>query len=89
MRPYSDDLRVRIIAAIERGEESWRQIARRFVVSVSCVIRLVQRYRETGTVQPKPHGGGQPPALRPDQLDGSCDAPSRLSSFKLRRWPPC
>jgi transposase len=69
MRPYSDDLRVRIIAAIERGEESWRQIAQRFVVSLSCVIRLVQRYRDTGAVQPKPHGGGQRPALSPDQLD--------------------
>jgi transposase len=69
MRPYSDDLRVRIIDAIERGEESWRQIAQRFVVSVSCAIRLVKRYRDTGAVQPKPHGGGQKPALSPDQLD--------------------
>ena len=69
MRPYSDDLRVRIIDAIERGEESWRQIARRFDVSLSCVIRLVQRYRETGAVRPKPHGGGQRPALDSEHLD--------------------
>jgi transposase len=69
MRPYSDDLRVRIIDAIERGEESWRQIAQRFVVSVSCVIRLARRYRDTGTLQPKPHGGGQKPALSLDQRE--------------------
>ena len=69
MRPYSNDLRIRIIGAIERGEESWRQIARRFVVDLSFVIRLVRRYRETGTIQPKPHGGGRRPALGPDQLE--------------------
>lgn len=69
MRPYSDDLRIRIIGAIERGEESWRQIARRFDVHVSFVIRLVRSYRETGTVQPRPHGGGRKPALGPEQLE--------------------
>jgi transposase len=69
MRPYSDDLRIRIIGAIERGEESWRQIARRFVVHVSFVIRLVRSYRETGTVQPRPHGGGRKPALGSEQLE--------------------
>jgi transposase len=67
MRPYSDDLRGRIIDAIECGEESWRQIAKRFDVSLSCVIRLVRRYRDSGTLQPKPHGGGQKPALTWDQ----------------------
>jgi len=69
MRPYSDDLRIRIIEAIQRGEESWRQIARRFVVDVSFVIRLVRSYRETGTIQPRPHGGGRRPALGPEQLE--------------------
>jgi transposase len=69
MRPYSDDLRVRIIDAIELGQESWRQIAKRFVVSLSCVVRLVQRYRGTGAVQPKPHGGGNPAVLGPEDLE--------------------
>src|SRR4029079_8235411 len=69
MRPYSDDLRIRVIEAIERGQESWRQIARRFVVDVSFVIRLVRSYRETGTVQPRPHGGGRKPAPGPEQPD--------------------
>jgi transposase len=69
MRPYSEDLRARIMGAIERGEESWRQIAERFVVSVSCVVRLVQSYRETGTLEPKPHGGGQKAALDQEQRE--------------------
>jgi transposase len=69
MRPYSDDLRIRVIEAIKRGEESWRGIARRFVVDLSFVIRLVRSYRETGTIQPKPHGGGRRPTLGPEQLE--------------------
>jgi transposase len=57
MRAYSNDLRERIVAAVERGEYSIRQIADLFSVSLSCVVRLLQRQRRTGSVQPQPHGG--------------------------------
>jgi transposase len=63
MRAYSNDLRERIVAAAQRGEYSLRQIARLFAVSLSCVVRLLQRYRQTGSVQPKAHAGGPPPKL--------------------------
>lgn len=63
MRPYSLDLRERVAAAVEHHEGSWRQIARRFRVSLSFLTRLVQRHRQAGTVNAKPHGGGRPPAL--------------------------
>jgi len=63
MKPYSLDLRERVAAAIEHQEGSWRTIARRFRVSLSFVIRLMQRRRQTGEVDAKPHGGGHPPAL--------------------------
>lgn len=63
MRPYSIDLRERIVAAIDRGEHSLRQIAYLFSVNLSFVVRLLQRRRATGSVQPKPHGGGPPPKL--------------------------
>ncbi len=48
-RPYSQDLRERIVAAVEAGI-SRRAAARQFAVSVSCVIKLVQRFRRMGTV---------------------------------------
>jgi transposase len=57
MRPYSNDLRERIVAAVERGEYSMRQIAHLFSVSLSCIVRLLQQQRRTGSVQPKPHAG--------------------------------
>jgi len=46
-----------------------RQIARRFLVSVSFVTRLLRTYRNTGSLEPKPHGGGNPPVLTPEDLE--------------------
>jgi len=57
MRAYSNDLRMRIVAAIERDVYSQREIADLFEVDLSTVVRLLQRYRRTGSVRPKPHAG--------------------------------
>ena len=67
MRPYSMDLRERVAAAVDHREGSQREIARRFRVSLSFLVRLLQRRQETGTLTPKLHGGGPTPAL--DQHD--------------------
>src|SRR5574340_1181669 len=48
-RPLSKDLRERIVEAVEGGQ-SRRAAAGRFRVSVSCVIKLMQRWRETGSL---------------------------------------
>jgi transposase len=63
MRAYSNDLRERIVAAVQRGDHSLRQLARLFSVSLSCIVRLLQHQRRTGSVQPKPHGGVPPRKL--------------------------
>src|SRR5262245_20776275 len=69
MAAYSPDLRQRVLDAIARQEGSVRQIARRFVVSVSFVVRLLQLHRRTGSIDPKPQGGGHPATLGPDDLE--------------------
>jgi transposase len=69
MKPLSQDLRERIIAAVDHHEGSRREIARRFRVDVSCITRLLQLRRQTGSLQPRPHGGGKPPALGKDGLE--------------------
>src|SRR4051812_35764926 len=69
MTPYSQDLRQRIIETVEGGEGSLRQIARRFLVSLSFVTRLLQLHRSTGSPQPRPHGGGNPGKLSPQDLE--------------------
>src|SRR4051794_15545863 len=69
MTPYSQDLRQRILETVERGEGSLRQIARRFLVSLSFVTRLLQLHRSTGSPRPRPHGGGNPAKLSPQDLE--------------------
>jgi transposase len=64
MRSDSIDLRERVIAACDCGEGTREQIAQRFCVSVAWVYKLLARRRETGSIAPKPHGGGQPPAFQ-------------------------
>jgi transposase len=63
MKPYSMDLRERVVAAVDRHEGSQRQIARRFDISTSALSRWLRDRRRTGSIAPKPHGGGHPPAL--------------------------
>jgi putative transposase len=61
-RPLSLDLRERIIGAVEGGL-SRRAAAERFQTSVSCVIKLVQRWKETGSAAPGTMGGHKAFAL--------------------------
>jgi len=63
MRPISVDLRVRIVTVVEAGEHSLCAVAELFSVDLSTIVRLLQRFRSTGSVQPKAHGGGARPKL--------------------------
>jgi putative transposase len=62
-RPFSVDLRERVVGAVERGGLSRRQAAARFDVGVSTVIAWVRRARETGSVAPGRMGGHRPKKL--------------------------
>lgn len=65
-RPYSEDLRIRIVAAVEAGA-SCSAAARQFGVSISCAIKLLQRFRRTGSVAPAARGK-KPYALANDEV---------------------
>jgi transposase len=69
MKAYSQDLRQRILDTVQRGDGTLGQIARRFLVSVSFITRLLQRHRSTGSLEPRPHGGGNPAVLSPGDLE--------------------
>ena len=62
-RPYSIDLRERVIAAVETGGLSRHRAARAFDVGVSTVITWVRRFRETGSMAPGKMGGYKPKAI--------------------------
>ena len=61
-KAYSRDLRDRISDHVSAGH-SRREAARRFGVSVSCAIKLVQRVAKTGSTAParqgRPPGAGK------------------------------
>lgn len=55
-RSLSEDLRQRVISAVEGGM-SRRGAAERFGVAASTAVRWVRQWRETGTMRPRPQGG--------------------------------
>src|SRR6266478_8101989 len=55
-KSYSADLRERVIAAVEMGA-SRHEAADRFEVSVSTVVKWLQRWHESRSAAPKPRGG--------------------------------
>jgi transposase len=65
MKAYSQDLRERVIAAVEAGQQSRPEIAETFQVSESTIDKWMKRWRDTGSVAALPFAGGRPRALQP------------------------
>lgn len=63
MKPYSYDLRARVVEAYLNQEGTQRELAERFRVSPSFVQSMIRRYRQTGSLKPKPHAGGYPTTI--------------------------
>ena len=61
-KPYSRDLRERMVRAVQAGR-SRHEVARIFEVSASCVIKLMHRYEATGDYAPGKFGGHKRSAL--------------------------
>jgi transposase len=67
MKPYSKDLRLRVLAAVDRGVPR-EEVARTFSVSVPTIKRWLKRRRETWDVEPKPIPGR--PGVKGTALEG-------------------
>jgi transposase len=63
-RPYSTDLRSRVVAEVAAGS-SRREAARIYRVSPSSAIRWAELRDETGSVSPRPRGGKTRSPLEP------------------------
>jgi putative transposase len=59
-KPYSHDLRMRVIETIETGA-SRREAAELYGISPSVVVIWAQRWEETGSIAAKPSGGSTSP----------------------------
>ena len=60
MKALSIDLRERVVAACDAGDQTQAEVAARFSVSPSTIRRLLARRAATGSVAPLPHAGGFP-----------------------------
>lgn len=86
MKALSLDLRQRIVDAYLAGEGSQRALAKRFHVGKNTVERLLKRFKETGSVAPKPHGGGRQRIVKDtdrDLLVGWLEQESDLTQEQL------
>lgn len=82
-KPYSMDLRERVVAAVEAEGMSRHQAAARFGVSYSVAIGWVKRMRETGSVAPGQMGGHKPRTLSGGHRDWLLER-CREKDFTLR-----
>ena len=67
-KPLSNDLRVRLIDAVACGM-SRRAAADRFGVAASTAVKLVRRWRDTGSTAPRPQGGDK----RSDRIEAHAE----------------
>jgi transposase len=63
MRPTSNDLRKRIVAARTEDGESMGGIARRFKIPKGTVQNILERWRDDGAIEPRPRLAGRKPAF--------------------------
>ncbi len=88
--PLSRDLRERIVRAVEGGS-SIRQAALRFDVSASAAVKLMRRFRQSGSPAPARFGGHRRPILAPHEalvralLDTKADNSLREIQAELRQ----
>lgn len=52
MKPYSKDLRLRVLSAVDAGKPR-QELAQTFSVSMPTIKRWLKRRRETGDVEPR------------------------------------
>ena len=64
----SVDLRTRAVTSYHKKEGTLEVISKRFQVSTAALKRWLRRFKETGSVTEKPHGGGMPPKIPDSDL---------------------
>ena len=82
-RAYSVDLRERVVGAVLKGGLSCHQSAAQFGVGISTAIIWVQRFRETGSVEPDQIGGYKPKKISGEHRDWLLQR-CRTADFTLR-----
>ena len=69
---YSVDLRERVIAAFDAGDMTGEQVVAFFRIGEATGHRWKRLKRETGSLERRPGGGGNPPRVGPEKYDLVC-----------------
>src|ERR1700746_3594697 len=92
-RPYSMDLRERVVQAVEQGGLSRRQAADRFGIGIKTAIDWLRRFREEGRMAGKADGRlpaeedrWSAPRLAARALPGAGLHPARPGRRAGRAW---
>jgi len=64
-RPYSMDLRERVISRYQRGDVTMEEVAAQFEIGIATVNRWLRRKREEGSPVVHPPGRGPKPLMQP------------------------
>ncbi len=78
MKAYSGDLRKKVLTAYQNGKGSMRQLSEKSDVSSTSVFNLIKDFRQNGHINPKPHGGGNTPAINEE----GCRIPAEIIEKK-------
>jgi len=82
-KPYSTDLRERVVASVLEGGLSRNKAPAQFSMAVSTVVDWVKRYQETGSLEPGQMGGHKPKSIR-DEHEAFLTERVRKGGFTLR-----
>lgn len=63
----SRDLRQRVVDTYKRGGLTYKEVGERFSVGAASVSRWLRLDRETGGIEPRPHGGGRQRLIGPNE----------------------
>ena len=85
-KPYSLDLRERVVAAMKAGW-SCNRAAKQFGVAISTAINWAKRVRETGSVAPGQMGGHKPKKIAGAHRCGCCSGSGTETSRCAGWWP--
>jgi transposase len=83
--PIPAALRVRAVAAYEAGEGAYAEVAERFGVSRRALQFWVQLKRQTGSLEPRPRGGGNVSRVDIKLLHGLVAAEASPTTDELTR----
>lgn len=83
MKPYSIDLRKRVLSAYDSNKYTLKQIAEQFQVTTRWIQKLRQQRDQDGSIAPRPQNQGRKPAFRGKHLEQLDDFVTKHSDATL------